>query len=414
MTALRLFLFTLFLLPWGFTLGQGLLTMESESLFSLRNNFDQELESPFYEFFGANYKSNDQTLNLNTNFGFFIDPVGTADHDFDLYQFNFQYDVVKDRITVSGGRTSDPVKTIGWATLDMASVDMHFLEQRLTLGGFAGKERILDIGNFKNQADLVGGHVSYRTQDMFPLHLSSKFQHKEYNIQDKQDENLASIGANKTIATAWSPELLLASRYNLSTSETQKIEAGVDLYPTINFINRWRVMTYKTTAQDGIEDPIFSIISRGRLNEIMGQVEYNWTPHFISSVTLAYDDYLLQESIRAEGYRSELSFNYRPELYKINNKYYYFKSYGGYVFGGVLSLTRQIFDSNEIFISEDITYYEKITSAQSTAYNTELMFGHFWKNFKMQFGGEFNSNNSLTYDLRMMAKLSYLGQMERN
>ena len=414
MLALRVFIFTFCLLPWCFALAEGFLTIESESLFSLRNNFDEELESPFYEFFGANYKSNDQTLNLNTNFGFFIAPVGTAEQDFDLYQFNFQYDAIKDRITVSGGRTSDPIRTIGWITQDMLSLDMHFLEQRLTLGGFAGKERILDIGNFKNQADLVGAHVHYRTQATYPLHLSSKFQHKEYNIQGKQSEQLASFGADKTFATAWSPEVLLSSRYNLSASEAQKIEAGLDLYPTITFINRWRLMTYKTTADYGIEDPIFSIISRGRLNEIMGQVEKHWSPRFISGFSVAYDDYLLQETQRAEGYRGEFSLSYRPELYKINNKYYYFKSYGGYVVGGEISVTRQIFDTNEIFVSEDITYYDKITSAKSVAYNTELMFGHFWKKFKLQLGGEFNSNNSLTYDLRMLAKLSYLDQMERN
>ncbi|MBI2520016.1 MAG: hypothetical protein HYV97_06355 [Bdellovibrio sp.] len=388
--------------------------MESESLFSLRNNFDQELESPFYEFFGANYKSNDQTLNLNSNFGFFVDPVGTSDNDFDLFQFNFQYDAIKDRITVSGGRTSDPVRTVGWTTLDMVSLDMHFLEQRLTVGGFAGKERLLDIGNFKNQADLVGAHMNYRTQAINPLHLSGKFQHKEFNIQDKRAENLGSFGANKTFETSWSPEVLLASRYNFSAREAQKVEAGLDLYPTIKFINRWRIMTYKTTADYGIEDPIFSIISRGRLNEVMGQVENHWTPRFISSLTLAYDDYLLQETRRAEGYRGEFSLSYRPELYKINNKYYYFKSYGGYVLGGEIALTRQIFDTNEVFVSEDITYYDKITSAKSMAYNTALMFGHFWKNLKLQIGGEFNSNNSLTYDLRMLTKLTYFSQMERN
>ncbi len=415
MLALRVCLLTFCLLPMGLAFGQGLIKMESESLFSLRNDMKEQREAPFYEFFAANYKSNDQTLKLDSNFGFFYDLANnTNEQQLNLYLLNFQYDLVKDRITVSGGRTTDPVRTIGWTTLDMLSVDMHFLEQRLTLGAFAGKERILDIGNFKNQADIIGGHVYYRTTDVYPLHLSSKFQHRQYNILNKDPENLASVGAEKTFEAGWSPEVLASSTYNLTSNETQKVEAGLDLYPSIYFVNRWRLTTYKTTAKDGIEDPIFSIISRGRLNEAMAQIENHWTPRFVSSVTLAYDDYLLQESLRAQGYRGELSFNYQPDSSKINNKYYYFKSYGGYVFGGSISLTQKIFDKNEIYLAEDVTYYNKITSAKSVAFNTEAMYGHLWKDFKLQLGGEFNSNNSLTYDVRMLAKLSYVGQMERN
>ena len=156
-------------------------------------------------------------------------------------------------------------------------------------------------------------------------------------------------------------------------------------------------------------DPIFSVISRGRLYEGTMLFDYVIFTHLTASAAFSYDDYLLQENTRADGYRTEFNINYSNKAYKLSDKVYYFQSYGGKIYGSKIMVSLLMYAPYELSGSVDLTYFDKITSAKSTAFNTDLWFGKVINDFKWQIAGEFNSNNIMTYDFRVLTKLSYSG-----
>ncbi|MGZ3712967.1 MAG: hypothetical protein ACXVBE_14480, partial [Bdellovibrionota bacterium] len=222
-------------------------------------------------------------------------------------------------------------------------------------------------------------------------------------------ENLVQLSSTKALTLPWSPELIFDSQSNIGKSNLDRLETGFDLYPTLNSFVKLRGMTYDVLPDTGVEQPIYSIFSLGRLYEGRIQFEKKLRRDLIASLSAFYDNYLYQENRRTKGYGLELETKYRGDGFNFTDTAYSFRSYGGNVLGNRVRVEKETFKNHELYGVLDLTHYEKVTSSKRFATNVECGWGSILGNrFKLNVGGELNSNNILKYDLRAVAKLTYL------
>ncbi len=387
----------------------GIFRMQSETMFSLRNDYQQKLEAPMYEYFGANYQTFNHSLTFDSSFSAYANPNKAGDNSFELYLLNASYEVIPEKLIIEAGRTADFAKSVGSLLSDQVSLKYYLWEKQGSIGAYYGIERDLNSDVTKKENDTqVGGRFDYHTLGTRPYYFESKLQ-KE--IGDKYSQDFATLGLHGPLLTnLWGSEFLFSGEHNITQVQTRRLELGVDFYPSMKFANRWRFLSYKSRPLVGEEhDPIFSVISRGRLYEITSLIDYLLLPNLTFSVSLSFNDYLLQETKRAQGYRTEVNLNYSNSDLKLSDKVYYFQSYGGKIYGSRLIVTLVTFAPYELSGSADVTYYTKITSAKATAVSTDLLLGKVVNDFKWQVGSEFNTNNILNYDFRFLTKLTYTG-----
>lgn len=388
---------------------EGIMRMQSESLMSLRNDSQQKIESPFYENFGVNYETFNRSFIFDTNFSVFANPQKSNQNDFQLYLLNASYELIPSKLIVQAGRTADFTKSAGSLLSDQVSARYLFWDTKASIGAYYGVERDLnsDVEHQVNTKQ-VGGKFDFKSGGKAPYFVNAKLQ-KE--IKPSYSEDYATVGISGPLSRKlWDSEFLLSGEHNITNTSTRRVEAGVDFYPNMYLANRWRALSYKSRPLVGEEhDPIFAVISRGRLYELTTLFDYLYTSNLTLSLALSYNDYLWQQNTRTDGYRSEFNVNYFNSSIKFTDKIYYFQSYGGKIYGNRIALVLKMYAPYEVSGSADLTYYSKITSARATAISSDLMFGKSFKDFKWQLGSEFNSNNILNYDFRVLTKLTYNG-----
>lgn len=390
----------------------GIWRMQSETMMSLRNDYQQKIESPFYEYFGANYETYNRSLVFDTNFSVYANPQKSDDNNFELYLLNASYEIIPGKLTVQAGRMADFAKASGPLLSDRISLRYSLWDRQGSIGAYVGIERDInsDVEHKENNKQ-IGASFNYHTAGANPYYLETKLQ-KEINTVYSED--YATVGFHgPLLRSLWGSEILFSGEHNITRTQTRRLETGIDFYPSMSLANRWRFLSYKARPLVGDEhDPIFAVISKGRLYEITTLIDYLLTKETTLSGSLSFNDYLLQETTRTQGYRTEFNINYFDSSYKMSDKIYYFQSYGGKIYGNRIALALVMFNPYEISCSADVTYYKKITSAKSTAVSTDIMFGKIFKDFKWELGSEFNSNNILNYDFRLLTKLTYNGWSE--
>jgi hypothetical protein len=404
-----LFLFIPLLMASSKLYATGVLRMQSETMFSLRNDYHQKLEAPFYEYFGANYETFNRSLVFDSNFSIYANPNKSGENNFELYLLNASYEIIPGKLVVQAGRTADFTKSAGSLLSDQLSFKYSLFEKQGSVGAYVGIERDLNSDVEKKENDTqIGAKFDYHTLGTSPYYFESKLQ-KEIN--KTYSEDYATVGFHGPLLTSlWGSEFLLSGEHNITNAQTRRLETGVDFYPSMKFANRWRLLSYKSRPMLGEEhDPIFSVISKGRLYEVTTLLDYLIFTNLTLSGALSFNDYLLQETTRAQGYRTELNVNYFNSSFKLSDKVYYFQSYGGKIYGSRIALALVMFNPYELSGSADVTYYTKITSARAIAFSSDLLLGKVVNDFKWQVGSEFNTNNVLNYDFRFLTKLTYTG-----
>ena len=387
----------------------GLIRVESESFLSGRNGSDYRFELPVREFMAGSYVSEKRNVEVNTNFSMDWNPTHSK-RGVELYLMDFNYEAVPDLLAVRAGRLFDSHYSIGTNTLDAVAAEMFFLQKQLRVGGYIGIERKLETENFGSLGSLRGGNIHFTQSSMTPLSLTAKFQQRTFPTDRlMDDENLVQLAGMKPFAGSLSPEFLFDSTYHLGHHNMERLETGVNLYPSLRASSHLKFLTFNLRNNEGPIQPIYSIFSTGRLYEALGQFETQLHPSLIGSLSFAYDDYPSSVLKRSQGYRAELEFRFLPESGSLTNTSYFFKSYGGEVYGDRIRLGQFMSRKFELFELADVTYYRKITNAKRFATSAQIGLSSWMADqFRFDFGGEFNSNNFMKYDLRVLAKLTYL------
>jgi hypothetical protein len=294
---------------------------------------------------------------------------------------------------------------------DSAELDYYFLDNAISVGALGGLERRNFKKSLTSTTRFVGAHADYRGKSMTPLLIGTKYLFRTpADHATSPDQHLVSLSIDQPFLYSWSPEFLANSEMNVGNKKHLNLaEVGFDLYPTYSSALRVRGLTFHIDPRDDIDEPIYSVISKGRLYEGSLQGEYHFIPELTGSFALAYDNYERQINDRTYGYRFELGLKYSRETFSIFNSAYCFKSYGGDVYGDRIKLTKDFTQRVQLELISDTTYYDKITSSKRFALDNEIWVS-FWafNRFKFNTGVELDSNNSYRYDFRFSAKLTYL------
>jgi hypothetical protein len=116
----------------------------------------------------------------------------------------------------------------------------------------------------------------------------------------------------------------------------------------------------------------------------------------------------LANGARTNGNKFTVSTKYQQSWFTATNAVYGFKSYGGNAYGDQLKLEQRVSDRLGLYENGEATHYDKITSSNRWAFSSQAGFQYWLSNpFKVTLGGEFNSNNILRYDARVIAKVTY-------
>lgn len=400
-------------LIFGFNLAAqaySLFRAESESLLTVQQNEKKQMISPFYEFISTSYLTDKKDFVVESNFSFYTEPLqDSSQKDFKLYLLSVKKEVIPDLMSIKVGRTLDIENSIGPASLDMLSSEFYFMNKQLRVGGYLGVERPLDGAVDKPSNDIWGTHLQYYTNDMLPYMFNLKFVQKTYSNNNPSKENFLDFSTKKSFNVTWNPEWLFDAQYNASESHLDRLDTGVNLFPSIRSHAQVRVMSFDLLPITGREPPVFSIFSLGRLSEARILWENQVHPQWITSFSLFGDDYLIQENQRTQGTGFENEWRYLMETGILSNVLYYFKSYGGYALGYRIRATHNIEKKSELYLLGDMTYYEKITSSHRSAFNSEVGWSRYLDpQWKLSFAGEVNSNNTIQYDFRVIAKLLFV------
>lgn len=384
----------------------ALVRFESQSLFSARNDVDKNFEAPVYEFFQGSFSSTNYHLDIHTNFGM----SRTAVRTFNLYIMDVAYSPIED-LSLRVGRSFNVQTSMRTTATDSAEISYTAFDGHIRLGGMGGIERKTLKRKIASATQFAGGQLEYRSLSHFPFFLGTFYQLRKPKIlNEKVNQHIVGGSLHNSFGMIWSPELLADAEYSFGRSKLlNRAEVGIDLYPAYKSAIRLRATAYETKPDDDLEQPIFSLFSLGRLYEESAQVEHQFSKWFTSSLAGAFDSFPYQTNKRAKGYRFEWGTHFLFEFLKVKNSAYFFKSYGGEAYGNRIRFFKDLNQYLQFELASDITYYSKITSAKTVAYNNEIwmkllaLYG-----FKLDAGVEVNSNNDLRYDYRFAAKLTYL------
>ncbi len=387
----------------------GLLRVDSESFLSARSGTDLRRNVPLQEFMQASYISDNRNIEANTAFSFYGDPLTPGVSGFDLYLLDAVFEPIPDFMTVRMGRTFNVHTSSRTSTTDSIETDYSLFGKRVKLGAMAGVERKFYNVSIDSTANFIGGHVQYRSSSMYPLFLQTKYHRRSLASRDIQPQHLLAFSGRKQFAGKWSPEFLASSELDVTPGNLNIGEAGFDLYPSSRLFVRTRGMTYFAEPSKYIEQPIFTLFSSGRLYEGMVEFGYQFSSALTASTAMAYDVYKLENSSNANGYRLEAGLRHRGKFNSTNDSFYFIKSYGGNVYGNRLLLNQEVTDKLHFEEVIDLAYYSKVTSSKRAAVDLQGWLGYWlWSSFKLNMGGEFQSNNYVNYDIRAIAKLTYL------
>lgn len=387
---------------------KGLFRLETETLYSMKTGAGQKTEHPFYQFFQSDYQSAQQQFSFTTSFGYHTNFDGSRG-DFNLYIFNFDYDVIPKKVRVFAGRNFHPYSTMSASLSDRLGSEIFFLNGRLVFGAYYGEEFRTLIGNSATKAsEQTGVYVQYKTSSSHPATLSLKQEYNDYEEHDRGTQNLVDASIHKSWSGVWGVETYANSEYNTTRSKVQSTQVGMDLYPTSSWVLSFIGQSFHQDEKDEWEVPIYSIFAEGTLYEYGIRAGYQWSSRFFSSLSASYTDYLQPAGNPVYGYKTELGLSYNHRIFQIDNTTYFLDSIGGSVVGNRAEFYAKIFSSYEAQFGFETTYYKKITQSERHAWSSFFGLGTWlWDQFKLSLSGEALANNDSQSDFRFIAQLNY-------
>lgn len=401
-------------------LPKGVFRAESASYFSSQQNSNKEQVSPFYEFLSATYMTSKRDFVIESDLSFFNGATensvanSTSSKNVQVHILDIKKEVIPNFLSLRAGRTLGLENTLGSSSVDLLQADLYFLNKQIRWGTFVGSETPTEKTGLVTQQEpttsLWGTQLQYYTNEVIPSVFNVKFHQRTEPQSYLHVENYLDLSAKKSFVMDNNPDILFESRTNLTQSHTDRVETAFNFYPSLNSHSQIRFSEFDLLPTTGRQSPIYSIFAFGPLLETRFLWESKISSKWISSISLFYDDYLLQEGgVRAQGQGVENEWRNIYDAGIIGHSVYYFKSYGGYAVGYRLNATYQVENKDELYFVGDLTYYEKITTSHRSAVSSALGWSRMLnRQWKLSLGSELNSNNTLLYDFRVLAKLLFV------
>lgn len=365
---------------------------------------------------GANEYPTYQVVSLSgsempNNFSFDIDMQGnlddrSVDDRMSLYQAAFHVEP-SSALELDGGRQ--------WLTggfdsliMDGGKVTIAPDEWKLGMEAYAGVPRSPDEGDYENVTEGLVSGLSLFLQNVENTQgqLSARYQKidvtkKNYN---QNETILVGLAMSHQFDSVWAtPSLYSNIEFDTADKTINAGTLGIDLYP------HWRWAM-------NLEGNYFDV--NHHLNETTLQGAYLTDELMQGRESIEFklgkgwrlmQDFNMQR-YSAPGYGRENSYvaggglGHYWEASKLSTtaNYYYGKSFGGRIHGGILEVMSKWMSKTDLNFSFDVSRYTKITNAKDTAISAVGgVRHHFTPLNSLMVGGEYNHNNWFSREGRL-------------
>ncbi len=179
------------------------------------------------------------------------------------------------------------------------------------------------------------------------------------------------------------------------------------LYPTPDIVLKTHYQEYELNSLNGWEDPISTIFSKGKIQEIGFNYSQYISSSFSYSLELSNSLYPLEENKNCNGYRVALDIQYKTiENFALSNQIQSIQSYGGQFWADILRIQIPLSNKTDLNLNTEYVSYEKITSAKTDAFSSQIGLGLLILNrFKFNMLAEFNKNNYVKDEVKIIGQL---------
>jgi hypothetical protein len=389
----------------------GLLRFQSETLFTDRKDPYLKEQMPLLESVESSYDNDDSSLNLNTNFSFFAD-AAQNESDFYLHALSFGFKPTNG-IQVQAGRTFNTYFLVRSATTDTLSLSVRPFQPDLTFSAYVGRQVQTEIPGYDIETDLSGGSIQFQSSKVYPFKIQTAYEHLNYHKTDTS-ENIGKVSASKQFGVFLEPEFNVNHESNLDTNEQNRLDFGLNIYPSIYSTVNAKYSQYELNSVNGWEDPISTIFSQGRIEEASLGLSQAVSSQVLISVEGAADRYPIQDGEMTDGQRGILDLSYKTDGgITIGNQLMALLSFGGKVWADIFQVDYPIFEKSNLMLNYEFVTYEKITSSKRDAYSTQVGYGtKVWDQVKLNLLAEYNTNNFVQDEFKVIGQIVVLEWVE--
>ncbi|MBI2091896.1 MAG: hypothetical protein HYY43_06475 [Deltaproteobacteria bacterium] len=368
------------------------------NLAQFRDGRNNDSQIPVNQYISVGLSELPRNFSFQTDFRSFVDANNTADDAFDLYQAAFHIDPV-DIFSIDAGRMwfADGFDA---TLIDGARFSLFPKSGYLGSSVYAGVPRFIETGDLFRLTEglIVGTNLNLQNVKDTAAQLSAKWRKLDATKNDYKENDTIYLGltaSHQFSNIGATPNIYGDFEYDLAGKTINAGTAGVNLYP------HWRIAltfegNYFDVSRDSNETTIFGNYFSDELvqGRQAAQIKLMKNLHLLEDVS--YQHYRIGGLGNKNGYTAGGGLDYYWEKPKLSStgEYYYRKSFGGNVHGGLLELVNKYFEKLVADLSFDVSRYSKITGQDGTATSlVGLLSYQIAKRSFLGIGGEYNHNN---------------------
>jgi hypothetical protein len=387
----------------------GLFRFESDSQFSARQSAVLSAQQEVYQYIQSSYAADERRYSLDASFSLY-DDLSDGSSKLDLFALNGQWSLAEG-VRAQVGRQFNSYLLARTAISDSAFLEWDVAKTGVTLFAFLGELAQNEVKSAPTETDLYGVGARYKSNAaVFPFRASASVERLDYRGRGTS-EDIAKLAATQQFNAYLEPELQWSAETSLDSGNLNRMELAASLYPGDRGIFAARLLEYELSSLSGWEDPISTIIAQGRIYEAGASWSQALGPRVRYTLDAGYDQFvLLPGQAPAQGGRMGVSLDWSiGERGHGNDQVFYLAGYGGTAVANIFRIEAFVWRETSVFFSSEAVAYNKITSSARNAYSTQLGLGALaWGHFKAQVLGEYDSNNDVGGEARILGRLIWM------
>jgi hypothetical protein len=385
------------ILLWATVSQAAVLDLSYDNLSQLRKGLNNTKQDPIYQYIGIGLKGFPKEISFQTNMLSYIDGA-TGQDGFDLYQAVFHVEPVDVLVTDVGRQFQSD--GFGADLLDGFKVGIFPSSGYLGWDIYAGDPRYIEEGDFRQpqQGLFVGTNFNLQNVKDTTARFSALWKKIDITKRDfnRNDTIYLGLAGSHRFSNAKStPNIYGDVEYDVAGNIFDVGTLGVDLYPhwrvALNFEGSYFNVNRSLTQRTIMGAFLSGAMGQGRQS---AQIKISKSLHFIED--FSYQHYRVDGRGGENSYTAGAGLDHYWKAAKLSSsaKYYYRRSFGGNVNGGLFEFENSYFKNFLADLSFDLSRYTKITGETATATSLVGSLGYtFLEHYLVSVGGEYNHNN---------------------
>lgn len=379
-------------------------SLESRTLIQVKELRGGEESVPLNEYVSLNVSQLPKNASFAVDFRAFMSQPDDR-KNMNLYQAAFHIEPLAS-LTIDGGRFWF-LDGFEGTLLDGARFDIMPSDWHVGLKLYGGVPRHLDQGDFDNVTEgLIAGTQWYlRGFDHTAAQLNMRYEKISLGTKNyrENDTFAASCAGSHQFTDFWaSPALYGNAEYNIAGKTLDAGSVGFDLYPhwrvALNFEGNYYDVDRNINETTFLEQYLTDEMLQGRQS-----MDLKLAKNLRLFEEFAYQRFQVPGRGNDTGYIASAGVGHYWKAAELSSRaeYYYGKSWGGTLHGGMLELINTSIKHLTGSASVDVSRYTKVTGQLGTAISAvgSAEYG-FADAYSLLVGGEYNRNNWFDHEGR--------------